>query len=566
MAGDSPDTAEAVNKDNDQNGSADEAVQVKEHHPLFFNFYIPSHVGPYLLYSKPIQRQTWADHQSHPVVNWGDLFFDLFYVAAAYNLSNHIVRQSPTWRGLLYFVACYVTVMVLWWDKMYYDARYYTKDDVLHFGFEICILVALGTAILHIRSVDTLSQTTQNIELFVFCLGIVAGTLLTILRYAEILLIGVKGGKEAIISSRRDIGLKTIPLILAIVAAVLAGRDFYNNNNNDSGTSYVSGNATDAAHRYLAGASATKSTEIESNDVPIYFMLASGLSYHVGILIMLFTLPGKGGHKNVTVPMNVDFCIHRYGEWIMLMLGENILSILIVEVSGGFDYYSTFFCAILSVVMLQYLHFRSQPQHAEDHAMRRSREAGVAFVFLMQIYSGALILLGTSFKMLLYEYSFIGRSKRRARMMLQFVPRWLAGGDGALRFPTDDRRQRIAYFFCFSMATVWLCSDFMILTHQGIHLGMGRVQCPHTGKIRVKGVLLILVRVVLIGFIATLCLYETDPAQLAVIGLASIVTQIALRVFSMMFFGFNEFPQDELLHIEVKEELDDDEPTSHDTK
>ena len=37
-------------------------------------------------YLPPIQRQRWCEDQILPHVNWGDLFFDLFYVGAAFNL------------------------------------------------------------------------------------------------------------------------------------------------------------------------------------------------------------------------------------------------------------------------------------------------------------------------------------------------------------------------------------------------------------------------------------------------------------------------------------------------
>lgn len=37
-------------------------------------------------YNPPIQRQRWCEDQSLPHVNWGDIFFDLFYVGAAFNL------------------------------------------------------------------------------------------------------------------------------------------------------------------------------------------------------------------------------------------------------------------------------------------------------------------------------------------------------------------------------------------------------------------------------------------------------------------------------------------------
>ena len=32
----------------------------------------------------PIQRQRWGDKQVLPHVNWGDLFFDLFYVVSTF--------------------------------------------------------------------------------------------------------------------------------------------------------------------------------------------------------------------------------------------------------------------------------------------------------------------------------------------------------------------------------------------------------------------------------------------------------------------------------------------------
>ena len=34
------------------------------------------------LFSRPKQRQRWGDNQAHPHTDWGDIFFDLFFVAA----------------------------------------------------------------------------------------------------------------------------------------------------------------------------------------------------------------------------------------------------------------------------------------------------------------------------------------------------------------------------------------------------------------------------------------------------------------------------------------------------
>ena len=50
-------------------------------------FDVSYHPGIAKFFSAPHQRQRWGDNQILPRVNWGDLFFDLFYVAAAYNVS-----------------------------------------------------------------------------------------------------------------------------------------------------------------------------------------------------------------------------------------------------------------------------------------------------------------------------------------------------------------------------------------------------------------------------------------------------------------------------------------------
>ena len=252
------------------------------------------------------------------------------------------------------------------------------------------------------------------------------------------------------------------------------------------------------------------------------------------------------------------------------MLGESILSLLIVDISGGSDYYGTFYTGILSVVLLQYLHFRSQPHHADEHAMRRKKEAGVAFVILMQIYSAALILLGVSYKMFLFEYVYedaagshrtLIHDNEGAHGMLFDVTRGLAGGESAaLEYDTADRQQRIANFFCGSLAVVWFCSDAMLIVHKGLKDNVGRCKCKHTNKTKLVAVLLILLRVGLIAFMATLSLYVSDPLLLPVIGLCCIFGQLVLRVISNVVFP------DDRVHSEVDDhgkhvivEDDDDE-------
>jgi hypothetical protein len=53
--------------------------------------------GRLVLYARPRQRQNWGDTQVLPRVNWGDLFFDLYYVAAAYNVSFSFSSLQCSW-------------------------------------------------------------------------------------------------------------------------------------------------------------------------------------------------------------------------------------------------------------------------------------------------------------------------------------------------------------------------------------------------------------------------------------------------------------------------------------
>ena len=68
-------------------------------------------------------------------------------------------------------------------------------------------------------------------------------------------------------------------------------------------------------------------------------------------------------------PSPPDYAIHRYGEWILLMIGEGILSLLIVETVEVGDYYVITIFGVLTIIFIQILKFESEPFHAEGHAM-----------------------------------------------------------------------------------------------------------------------------------------------------------------------------------------------------
>ena len=101
-------------------------------------------------------------------------------------------------------------------------------------------------------------------------------------------------------------------------------------------------------------------------------------------------------------------CCLQLTFFFLVVLGESVLSLVIVDdIAKDNDrkYYLVFFWGVLGAIFLQILYFKSQPLDVSHHALRRSRLGGIAFNFLVQFYSAALILVGVSYKMMLTEVS-----------------------------------------------------------------------------------------------------------------------------------------------------------------
>jgi hypothetical protein len=179
----------------------------------------------------------------------------------------------------------------------------------------------------------------------------------------------------------------------------------------------------------------------------------------------------------------------------------------------------------------------------------------------MQLYSAALVLMGVSYKMFLYEYVYEDAEQEEGTHRLLFpVPRRLAGGGANLEYATDDRQQRIAYFFSGCMTVGWIASDLMLLAHRGIKGSMDRCYCEQTHKARTLAIMLIVARIGMMAFIATVCLYVTDPLILPVIGLRCLFSGVVLRVISSLVFpddGVHSEVDEHGNHVEVEDDEDE---------
>jgi hypothetical protein len=216
--------------------------------------------------------------------------------------------------------------------------------------------------------------------------------------------------------------------------------------------------------------------------------------------------------------MNVGFVIHRNGEWISLMLGESIFSLLIVNVPNeNTAFFTTFYFGILTVMLLQYLHFQSLPHDPDSHAMRRDKNAGVLWANTNNIYSFALVCLGSAYTYFLtdFEDNDIGEARR-------------LGGDGATSEIDDDvLRWNASILFSGSLAIIFICLDVMILLHLGIQEARDRLVSRK--QVSYKGFLFVILRPCLTLFSATLWMWDNNPKELSVIGFCCVLAQLSLR-------------------------------------
>jgi hypothetical protein len=520
----------------------------------------------------------------HPHTNWGDIFFDLFYVAAAYNLGN-LLRQAYAAIGLLYAAGLFFPIQNLWAYKMMYDSRYYFADDVWHRGYELAVLMALATAVSNIRSVDILAHAADSIDLFLYALAITIGYALAMGRLIEICACyqwsqssrarsnPTKQGNndnseendnglypEAYVACRRDLLGMCGTMVFLVAATIYTGVLYFGNSDRHSKSDpeyaeNIPTNATETADdshrfRWMAESAEHEENQEKEDHLAIWLLLSAIFINLVWWVVVAVSLTHRSvDRKTITVPMNVDYIIHRYGEWIMLMLGESVLSLLVVDVVETNTYYQIFVCGLLSIILIQVLHFESQPSDPDKHAARRSIASGLAYFWTMQAYSFALIVLGTAYKMFLYEVIYANKgneddnSNHRHRGLLFLLLgrgsmsqtnrdhyRTLAGGeDTASQYSEGYRQELTAYLFCGSLAVVFFCLDFLSLSHQGWNANFHRCQCAKTSLQKWLGYFLVVARTSIMLFIATLSFYVTVPKTLAIVGLFVIFLQLIIR-------------------------------------
>jgi len=97
----------------------------------------------------------------------------------------------------------------------------------------------------------------------------------------------------------------------------------------------------------------------------------------------------------------VNWVIHRHFEFLLLMLGESIISIIVVEYEPTANFIATYIISFFLVSNLALLVFATGVDHDDRHAMRRNSLRAVGYLIMLVIQSMSLILVGVGFKLIL---------------------------------------------------------------------------------------------------------------------------------------------------------------------
>mmetsp|Transcript_9581 Transcript_9581/g.14371 ORF Transcript_9581/g.14371 Transcript_9581/m.14371 type:complete len:580 (-) Transcript_9581:1124-2863(-) len=494
----------------------------------------PKPVTRLVFWTRPKQRQRWGDVDSHPKLNWGDLFFDLFYVASALNLS-YVLFYSPSAEGVLYFTGLFGPILLEWFQRTFFDARFVWGDDPFHKIFELVHLCALSFAAVHIRPVSTMTDPTQP-EMFDFSLAVTGLALLNMYRSIEVMLT-VDGEDAAKRGEKRRLIDYFIQLAFYLAAAVKSGITYYGSKSTDENDFGNRGleSLTNACSRMLNLAperDLAAEVDVEKDHIPIILCLCGWSSTVVFYLFRSYFLEKKfGWHKKYNVPMNIEYLIHRYGELVMLLLGESVLSILITMSINTVEYHVTFYAAIVSIALLQYSHYKYQPHSPREHACRRSLRGSVTHYAIMIVYCHALVAVGTAYKMFLstYEVEASLKNKDLRHLVTTLMSRNLAGAADKTKFTTVEHKQAVANLFCISMAIVWLCLEAMWVSHVG--------WAKYKAFVKTKpGIFCDVLRTIGFFFMLTISSYTIEPEWVTLIALLGICFEIVTAVLTDYFW------------------------------
>jgi hypothetical protein len=296
--------------------------------------------------------QNWGDKQHPHHTNWADLFFDLIYVGAAYNIGN-MLKANVSGEGVGVFLVLYLTLANCWYSKTSYSSRIKTTD-IGHMASDVLDVLCIAMAALHVRPKSEVLADNSFIT-FGLSVALALTSLVQALLWHEVSVcnqgpydpgvlnkFGIKAAANAVPFARGNKRVSFEGCLFFAAAAIVAFPG-----------------ALDAA---IPGGTTGRAP------IAMALLICPYLRHIIPAAYRAFKRTdvgaGAGDRRALFeasfVPIHVEYFVHRFAEWTMLMFGEGVLSLLVVDFVYSRYYYMTFAFGFVTMFGLQYLYFDSQ--------------------------------------------------------------------------------------------------------------------------------------------------------------------------------------------------------------
>ena len=221
------------------------------------------------------------------------------------------------------------------------------------------------------------------------------------------------------------------------------------------------------------------------------------------------------------------------------MIGESILSLLIVETIESSEYYTIAALGCLTVIVLQMLKFESEPSTADGHALWRSTTAATLFSLLIQVLSMGLIAFGVSYKIMLTTVFQDEIAPEIDHRRLAAVP------------TITDKAS--AWLFGWSLFIILLSLQFMLGTHKGVtksyQLLFHEIESFDAKSVNWPLMMISVLKLSIFSFTATLSQWATEPTRVTAMGFLVVTAMAVTRVVGWGFVHHGEEIRDAVIFI-----------------
>jgi hypothetical protein len=176
-----------------------------------------------VFYEVPKVRQFHEDQTTEHKIDWADLFFDLTYVAAAFQL-GHMFIYEVSWLGAFEFAVVALCLHDAWRFKTLHDSTF-AATDVVHKLLDILYMCSVASAAVFIQSKEDMENMNTSYA-FGLSLSLAVNVIVLGIEKVEIYL------RSKVPSARRYVEIEFVENVLPrfamyVAASAYSGKQLY---------------------------------------------------------------------------------------------------------------------------------------------------------------------------------------------------------------------------------------------------------------------------------------------------------------------------------------------------